>query len=132
MKRVLLSFIVASGFALQLMPVSVSAQSNLQFSRVVLVTNSVQSVPAGRVWKIEGFAQNSDTFLNSAWGCGAINNFHHFFINGPRYSFPYVGAGGSSILAAGTSFPLWLPAGTTLRTDCAGDFLSVIEFMVIP
>jgi len=29
-------------------------------------------------------------------------------------------------------FPVWLPAGTTLRTVAAGSFLSVLEFLVVP
>jgi hypothetical protein len=112
-----------------------NAQS-LQFSQVILVSSTQQVVPAGKVWKVESYWK-ANTFLTSStnYNTCTSNDYHSpFMVNGNIY---YVLRGvttGYSALytCVGNEFPLWLPAGTTLKTICSCDFLSVIEFTVIP
>jgi hypothetical protein len=113
--------------------------NNLYFNQVILVGNTTMTVPAGKVWKVVGYMQGGAYFANRSGGtgCGSTNNFHGFYVNGVLYGLPYspslsYSTAGWGSEAAAASLPLWLPAGTTLRTECANDFLSVIEFNVAP
>ena len=113
--------------------------NNLYFNQVILVGATTMTVPAGKVWKVEGFMQGGAYYANRysvGTGCGSTYAFHGFYVNGVLYGLPYsLSFSGGSIYtaeAAVSSLPLWLPAGTTLRTECTNDFLSVIEFNVAP
>lgn len=114
-----------------------SQTNNLYFNQVILVGNTPMTVPAGKVWKVEGFFHSNNVFYYSPnVGCSSSQSYG-FYVNGILCSFPYnystaSGSGSPYVAAAGSSFPLWLPAGTTLRTDCSGSYLSVIEFNVAP
>lgn len=125
-------WLVITGFFFVNSPISWAQSNNLYFNQVILVGNTTMTVPADKVWKVEGFAQNY-YYVSGSSGCGQSYNFHGFYINGTLYGFPYIMTTGTTGLIASTShFPLWLPAGTTLRTECANDILSVIEFNVAP
>jgi len=107
--------------------------NNLYFNQVILVGNTTMTVPAGKVWKVEGFMQGVYYVSNGGSGCASSYYSHGFYVNGVLYGFPYEYAGNvTPLYANASSFPLWLPAGTTLRTECTNDFLSVIEFNVAP
>jgi hypothetical protein len=107
--------------------------NNLYFNQVILVGNTTMTVPAGKVWKVEGFMQGGYYHgANQNIGCGASWYFHGFYVNGILCGFPYKLSTGGNLVGNASSFPLWLPAGTTLRTECPNDFLSVIEFNVAP
>jgi hypothetical protein len=111
--------------------------NNLYFNQVILVGATTMTVPAGKVWKVEGFIQGNTYYATSnGTGCSYFDYLHGFFVNGVGYGFPYeyaINSNGSYMMNANaSSFPLWLPAGTTLRTECANDRLSVIEFNVAP
>jgi len=108
--------------------------NNLYFNQVILVGATTMTVPAGKVWKVEGFMQGGAQYAYSS-GMGCANNyyFHGFYVNGVLSGFPYqLSTGSSYFIANASSFPLWLPAGTTLSTLCPNDLLSVIEFNVAP
>jgi hypothetical protein len=113
-----------------------SKAQSLQFSQVMLVSSTQLTVPVGKVWKVESYWK-ANTFLtsNTNYTTCTSNDYHSpFVVNGNIY---YVLRGvttGYSALytCVGNEFPLWLPAGTTLKTICSCDFLSVIEFTVIP
>lgn len=117
------------GCTVTLFSYSISAQTNnLYFNQVILVGATTMTVPANKVWKIEGFLQNEHYAAAGGAGCGSTSVYHGFFVNGVLYGFPYYyGYYGNA-----SSFPIWLPAGTTLRTECTNDRLSVIEFNVGP
>jgi len=113
--------------------------NNLYFNQVILVGATTMTVPAGKVWKVEGFVQGGAYYIGYTGtmntGCSGV--FHGFYLNGILSGFPYspsVATGISTYYMQGnpSSFPLWLPAGTTLSTQCPNDFLSVIEFNVAP
>jgi hypothetical protein len=117
-------------------------QGNLQFSRVLLVS-SAQTVPVGTVWKVES------AMINSAMSPPASCNTHiasavaSILVNGNAvhvHSTHWgMGTGcisydrGPSIHSANlTTFPLWLPANTTLAASTSVTYVSVMEFNITP
>ena len=121
------------------------AQGNLQFNQVKLVT-TVETVPAGKVWKVE-----SATFQGGApicvgagpnSGCGSQNIIYtsyqasmSYLINGASGYIAHGTYGGTAANASSNvidPFPIWLPAGTTLAAGTNMMHLSVIEFNVVP
>ena len=67
--------------------------------------------------------------------CAYSDRHHPMIVNGQTYYLingsPGHGSSGT-FLAVGNLLPLWLPAGATIRTACAKDVLSVIEFNLVP
>jgi hypothetical protein len=112
------------------------AQGNLQFNQVLKVLDADQTVPSGKVWKVESYHQTQVTISTSlpTSGCSDLGRNRPYFVDNVSYHhFQPIGNGNSSFASAATNeFPLWLKAGQTLRTSCSGDFLSVIEFNVVP
>lgn len=112
-----------------------NAQS-LQFSKVHIVGTTEDTVPSGKVWKVEAYWQArtsvDQTFTTS---CNSDFDHHPIYINGD-YFFQFLsspGTGNTSLFTGvGNKLPLWLPAGYTLKTTCGNDFLSIIEFDVGP
>ena len=123
------------------------SQGNLQFNQVKIVSNTdaSQTVPAGKVWKIESvFSEGGDTYPMGASGtvyahfsaCGLASfNFQNYgrylSINNIPVAFGIHSAGNQM-----TNLPVWLPSGTTICTCipsyiCARGY-SVIEFNIIP
>ena len=114
------------------------SQYNLQFNQVLLVNNTVQTVPAGKVWKIESYMQAGVTINDmseSTATCNLPGRHHAFLVNNQLYYLingsPGHGSTGT-FMAVGNSLPMWIPAGTTVRTSCATDVLSVLEFNLVP
>jgi hypothetical protein len=122
------------------------SQNSLGFNQVLLIDNTEQTVPPGKVWKVEGVAGSRVTQYNYA--SNNNSNFspaqNQILINGQAISAIHAvgtGAGtgtgsgtvysGFSYAASPTSFPLWLPAGTTLAASTNVTYISVIEFNVI-
>ena len=113
-------------------------QYNLQLNQVVLVSNTLQTVPAGKVWKVESYMQAgiaAPDMIEVGGSCAYSDRHHPMIVNGQTYFLingsPGHGSSGT-FLAASNILPLWLPAGATLRTACAKDVLSVIEFNLVP
>ncbi len=123
------------------------SQGNLQFNQVKIISNTdpSQTVPAGKVWKIESvFSEGGDTYPMGASGtvyahfsaCGLASfNFQNYgrylSINNIPVAFGIHSAGNQM-----TNLPVWLPSGTTICTCipsyiCARGY-SVIEFNIIP
>jgi len=120
-------------------------QGNLQFNQVKLVS-TVETVPVGKVWKVE-----SATFVGGApicigaganAGCGQHNTAYtsyqaamSYLING---SVAYIAHATFGNTVPQTSslvidpFPFWLPAGTSLASGTNMMHLNVIEFNVVP
>jgi len=113
------------------------AQGNLQFNQVKLITG-LETVPDGKVWKVEAFLPTevwrvvSSTVNPRIYICG---------INGTDRQVGHSGGTNNSTSSVGgmpVSFielPLWLPEGSTLNPTVSNSFLwgvSVIEFNVIP
>jgi len=120
-----------------------SAQGNLQFSRVLLVSDTLKTVPIGKVWKIESIAINASGTLPQAYGslqitgsgtCANTDDSNAYFeINGNKRVCSGIGNSTSATtVPASSCFPFWLPEGTTLKTQCPDALLSVIEFNICP
>jgi|688.fasta_scaffold201276_2 hypothetical protein len=125
------------------------AQGNLQFSQVKLVSTT-ETVPAGKVWKLQNFLPNVSLFTDITRNqtnptSGGIRNFI-ILVNGISIYLQttvtrevgrsdsywsqdgYATAASSSIL----NEPIWLSSGTTLAASTNVQFVSVIEFNVVP
>jgi hypothetical protein len=113
-------------------------QYNLQLNQVVLVSNTIQTVPVGKVWKVESYMQAgiaAPDMIEIGTACAYSDRHHPMIVNGQTYYLingsPGHGSSGT-FLAVGNLLPLWLPAGATIRTACAKDMLSIIEFNLVP
>jgi hypothetical protein len=114
-------FIAASVLMLILASKERGWAQNLVFSRVLLVNIStpptLDTVPAGKVWKIEAVTMNS----NSTYSLLQIGGVSHFL---------------TSTSALYKNLPFWLPSGTPFGLASAGAGLSgkasIIEFNVVP
>jgi hypothetical protein len=122
--------------------VKINAQGTLQFNQVKLL-NSSETVPAGKVWKVEGLSYNGGNVFNGAvtytthvfGGNRGFDGFMRFQVNGESIVIPaaYVtSANGIATAIPNYTFPMWLPAGTTLAPQTNITFINVIEFNVIP
>lgn len=109
---------------------------NLQFSQVIIVSNTDQTVPTGKVWKLESYQQQQIGIGTNSptTSCTDFNRPRPYYIDGVTYNdIKGTGWGSGSVLyMASNTFPIWLKAGQTCRTSCSGDFLSVIEFSIVP
>lgn len=134
MKRLFL-FLYVSWIA-SFYPSKLNAQNTLSFSRAILVGPTVDTVPANRVWKVESYMQSNVSLTNQTNGGGCSNPAWQspFYINQYMYyNTAWIGNGISSFYQGNhIPFPFWVPAGTTLKTTCAGHYLSVLEFTIQP
>ena len=133
MKKLLLfTFLILSTLA--------SAQGNLQFNQVKLVT-STETVPVGKVWKIESVIYNIPlTASGYQGGAGSCNSTSYESTAIEVAGIPTkVGQGTQPASYSNlqythsyTILPLWIPAGTTLSGVTCLNKISVIEFNIIP
>ena len=117
------------------------AQGNLQFNQVKLVT-ALETVPAGKVWKIESviynIAEGSTTYQTGNYGnCNTNdNNSAAIVVAGTPTKVGQgtspLGYSSGSYVHSYTILPIWLPAGTTLSGGICLNKISVIEFNIIP
>jgi hypothetical protein len=113
--------------AISLTSISFS-QGNLQFNQVKLVS-TLETVPNGKVWKVENILVNEGnligTNMNSRfYACTyKVNNIYCFITQSNN---------SSNISPTPGSFPFWLPEGSTLAAGTNINFLSVIEFNILP
>jgi hypothetical protein len=119
---------------------SLFAQGNLQFNQVKLVS-AVQTVPTGKVWKIESIIYNTQIVTATAWPDsynGTTTNVEaaNILLNGvsitTRKSSSSAAYQNANSLVWETKLPIWLPAGTTLASSTGVYSLSIIEFNIIP
>lgn len=102
------------------------AQGSLQYNRVLLVSAS-QTVPAGRVWKVESIGCNQETEQNiGISGPRIVVNGTNIFLT------DRVGMPTSSNAFFPSMLPMWLPAGATLAAGTGVQWVSVLEFLVSP
>ena len=119
-KKIIITLSICLAFAL-----SSNAQSQLTFNQVLLVTLTSQgdTVPQGKVWKVESsvsqLTTNGETFFhvnnNKCNITKSINN---------TGSYSYY----SSVV--NPIFPMWLPAGTIVTLGSYVSALSIIEFNI--
>jgi hypothetical protein len=116
-------------FIFLLSSLNITAQGNLQFNQVLLLSattnNAAQwSVPVGKVWKIEALGAHSPyTYVY-------LNNQIAFEHNGP------VSSTSGGYYRHSASSPIWLPEGTILGhvsgSSSAYRWFSIIEFNIVP
>lgn len=116
----------------------INAQGNLQFNQVKLVS-SVETVPAGKVWKIENILPGVRPTTTS-WGNSTLD----FIININNQTVYYLSSeskgslfgngqtGISSISVGIGNAPIWLPAGSTLSAGANVLSVNVLEFNLVP
>lgn len=120
---------------------SALGQANLEFNAIQLITSS-QSVPTGKVWKVESVL-GANNLQPSFAGCGAISSVSQVIsVNSTNITVKTTyHAHGSGTCSTGqgqsmesseiTKLPLWLPAGTSLAPGSNVNSISVIEFNLI-
>jgi hypothetical protein len=127
---------------------AVQAQNKtLAFNQVLLINSTPQTVPVGKVWKVEGvagqrviqyqFASNSNTDYNPANCLITINGAGISVLQtvatgaGNGNGNGGLGYSGFAYAASPTTFPLWLPEGTSLAASTNVSYISVVEFNVV-
>lgn len=125
----------------------VLAQGTLQFNQVKLVSATSETVPTGKVWKVENVA--GSRVLQYQISSTSTSDFNPadqaILINGNAVTVTQAVATGAgsgtgntswrasyTYAASPTDFPLWLPAGTTLAASTNVTYISVIEFNIVP
>jgi len=94
----------------------------LEFSQVLLVS-SLDTVPQGKVWKLESALTDCTTHCSASIIVNNVNIYTYVYnASVPGYSTKTAAAHNP------TSFPIWLPAGTTLNIGSNVQYISVIEF----
>lgn len=107
-------------------------QGNLEFNQVKLIAAS-ETVPTNKVWKIESVLYTPHNFTSNT--SQEINN--QIILNGTNLivrTFKYnqaVNIGAYSLVWEQT-FPIWLPAGSTVASSTGVFGISVIEYNLIP
>jgi hypothetical protein len=102
----------------------------LQFSQVLLVSTT-QTVPANKVWKVEGFMPSQSLITYNVKDFSIVVDNSQVYVAGSHQG----NAGsqyGYGYFASLDFQPLWLPAGTTLAAGTNVFRVSVIEFTVVP
>lgn len=103
----------------------------LIFSKALLVT-STDTVPAGKIWKVESAPASTSLGINSS-STAAQGNANTILVNGVvLYIKSTWGSSYSSSALSVTDLPLWLPAGTALAAGSNTAMVSVLEFSVSP
>jgi len=113
---------------------------NLQFNRVILVGASADTVPVGKIWKIESVLSSNQL----APGLPANNvaqektNILQIKINNNVIAIAawlenvYSSYRGHSAFGQITELPIWLPAGTSVENASNATYISILEFNIIP
>lgn len=104
---------------------------NLAFSRVVLVSSTTDTVPAGKVWKVV------NVIPPEIYTFGSNNAPLQFevFVNGNSRKIGHAAwtdSNQNSTSPTHINVPFWLPAGTSLRAGLNTGEISIIEFNTTP
>lgn len=106
-----------------------AAQNSMEFSRVLLV-ETLDSVPQGKIWKVTNI-------LPTLGGSGSSiiqvngNDIVVAFSKGTvGYAPNSNGAANNDYHYNGLQGPYWLPEGTTLQAGTNVKYISVIEFNI--
>ncbi len=108
----------------------------LQFSQVLLVSSNTQTVPAGKVWKVENILASSSLVASGNQTINfsiAVDN-SQVFVAGANSQVNVYNQGVQSMSSTSNQLvqPIWLPAGSTLAAGQNVFRVSVIEFTVLP
>ncbi len=111
---------------------TIQAQQSLSFSQNLLIDNIEDTVPANKVWKVVSILYSSPV-ANIQGG----NQNDNIVVDGTNLTVRSSRStnGGYNGITWGAweqSLPIWLPAGTRLRTGSNVYRISVLEFDVVP
>jgi hypothetical protein len=107
------------------------SQANLQFSQVKLI-GVQQTVPAGKVWKVESVLNNATLEINTSTTAEQSKSTQ-ILINGTGVLMSTTwGNSYATSSVQSTNLPIWLPEGTNIAAGTNVFRVSVIEFNVIP
>jgi hypothetical protein len=165
-------------FVMLLFKSTLFAQGSLQYNQALIISDQLQTVPAGKVWKIQniygsefrinecvdlsqtstheaatircsnvGSTSATVTYEISAFQINGVNvlNYLSGLRSGSghycRFSGTTCGGSCSNSLNDAScanrnsdpnTFPMWVPAGTTVRSNGPNTYLTVIEFNILP
>jgi hypothetical protein len=106
-----------------------TAQNSMEFSRVLLV-ESLDSVPQGKIWKVSNILPTLDGSGSSKIQVNG-NDIVVAFTNGSSGSIgTTLSARSNDYHYNGLQGPYWLPEGTTLQAGTNVQYISVIEFNI--
>lgn len=107
----------------------------LQFSQVLLVSSNTQTVPAGKVWKVENILASSSLVAsgNQTVNFSITVDNSQVFVAGANSQVNVYNQGVQSMSSTSNQLvqPIWLPAGSTLAAGQNVFRVSVIEFTVL-
>lgn len=108
----------------------------LQFSQVLLVSSNTQTVPAGKVWKVENILASSSLVAsgNQTVNFSISVDNSQVFVAGANSQVNVYNQGVQSMSSTSNQLvqPIWLPAGSTLAAGQNVFRVSVIEFNILP
>lgn len=138
MKTRLIAIFILSGILL-LIGSFCYGQGSLEFNQIKQVVNVQESVPAGKVWKIEGVMYNRGIpapVCTGSTSCSNINQIDQIVVDGQTIVVREFESRGDydqvNSLIWESKFPLWLGAGSTLQASNGVYAVNVIEFNIIP
>jgi hypothetical protein len=112
MKHIVIFFLIMLSIG------GLEAQGNLQFNQALLFSGTtLNTVPPGKVWKIEHQAQSYSS-SGSGLHSSLIINGVNWYLNGTSGSLP--------------SGAIWLPGGTTVAGWGQYTNYNIIEFNLVP
>jgi len=115
---------------------NVMCGQTLQFSQVLLVSSNTQTVPAGKVWKVENILASSSLVAsgNQTVNFSISVDNSQVFVAGANSQVNVYNQGVQSMSSTSNQLvqPIWLPAGSTLSAGQNVFRVSVIEFTVVP
>jgi hypothetical protein len=137
-----------SAMVLLMVMFAIKAQSqNLQFGKSRLVSSRTDTVPTGRVWKIESFVY-SRPVVDCPTGTNPVNISDSIVINGNRvmvraqrfsgqnasyqWSHGFGVSWSPEYIIWEQKTPMWLPAATTIAAGSGVLYISVLEFKEAP
>lgn len=126
-----------TAFVLSLVHFANAQGYTLQYNQTKLV-GSVETVPAGKTWKITGILPStrlSSAYCSGSTSCGYTQTEQIILVNGNNVWMASSDARGSSYGYVATAIintsDIWLPEGTTLAAGTGVYRVSVLEFNMI-
>jgi hypothetical protein len=121
---------------------NVAIAQNLQFGKTKFIDTKTDTVPAGKVWKIETFAY-SQSIANCPTSGTSVNISDSIVLNGKnmmvraqRFSGLHQAwsnhTWGPEFFLWEQKTPMWLPSGTTIAAGRGVMYISVLEFKEAP
>jgi hypothetical protein len=116
---------------------------NLQFGKTKLIDSKTDTVPKGKIWKIESFVY-SKTLADCPGSGATVNISDSIVLNGNKLSVRAQRFAGMvdwrnwntspspEFLVWEQKTPMWLPAGTTLASGRGVLYISILEFNDVP